>query len=169
LADAQAAREQARQRLQRLVDAIEAGVPAATLTGPIAERQAEIARLDAVLSELAEPLQQRLAVMPAWVRQQLEDLASLLTDAPARTKAELRRLDVRVTMAPKRRDGDGRPFYQADVVNSLPCPAGITEMRELSRAAMDRSDPRSAGSRTWGFSVDLPANQPMGPAWRKRA
>jgi hypothetical protein len=71
IADAAAAREVARQRLQRLVDAIEHGVAPATLAAAIAERQAELARLDAALRELAQPLDQRLALMPAWVRQEL--------------------------------------------------------------------------------------------------
>jgi DNA invertase Pin-like site-specific DNA recombinase len=142
LAEAQTTREQARQRLQRLVDAIEAGIPAATLTGPIAERQAEISRLDATLLELSEPLHQRLAVMPAWVRQQLDDLAGLLTDSPERTKAELQGLGLRVTMTPRLRE-DGRAFYQADVVNSLPCLAGITEMRDVSCSTVDRLDLRA--------------------------
>jgi hypothetical protein len=82
LAEAQAAREQARQRLQRLVDAIENGVAAVTLASAIAERQAEITRLDAVLAELSEPIEQRLSVMPGWVGQQLQDLAALLTESP---------------------------------------------------------------------------------------
>src|SRR5262245_20675085 len=58
---AQAAGEQALQRLQRLVDAIENGVAASKLASAIAERQADVARYDAVLAELAEPLHERLA------------------------------------------------------------------------------------------------------------
>ena len=63
------------------------------------------------------------------------------------------------------------PFYQADVVNSLPCRAGITEIRDVSPSAVDRLDPQAAGSRPskhWGFRVDLPANH-LGPGWRERA
>src|SRR5262249_13526030 len=128
LAEATTARGQAQQRLQRLVDAIENGVAPQTVAVAIAERQAEIARLDGILTELTQPLHQRLAVMPMWVRQQLEDLVGLLTATPERTKAEFQRLELRVTMHPQRTKS-GRTYYQADVVNSLPCLSGITEIR----------------------------------------
>lgn len=170
MAEAQAAREQARQRLQRLIDAIENGVAAASLAPSIAERQAEISRLDAALLDMVEPLQQRLAVMPSWVRQQIEDLVRLLSESPERTKAEFQRLGLKVTMTPTIGE-HARPFYRADVVNSLPCLAGITEMRDVSTSAVDRWHPPAAGSRTAGtlrFRVDLPANH-LGPGWRKRA
>jgi hypothetical protein len=42
-----------------------------------------MARLDALLEQLAEPLHDRLAVMPMWVRQQLDDLVGL-NGAPER-------------------------------------------------------------------------------------
>ena len=45
------------------------------------------------------------------------------------------------TMAPAVAE-NARPFYRADVVNSLPSLAGITEMRDLSATAVDRSHPR---------------------------
>jgi DNA invertase Pin-like site-specific DNA recombinase len=169
MAEAQTARDQARLRLHRLIDAIEHGVAASTLATPIAERQAEIARLEATLADLAEPLQQRLAVMPAWVQQQLEDLAGLFRDSPERTKTEFQRLGLAVTMTPTLGQ-NSRPFYRADVVNSLPCLAGITEMREFSPSSVDRWDQPGAGSRTGQlrFRVDLPANQ-LGPGWKKRA
>jgi hypothetical protein len=170
VAEAAAAREQAHQRLQRLVDAIEQGVAPASLAGAIKERQAEVERLDATLQELSEPLDERLAVMPGWVGQQLEALVGLLSDRPERTKAQFQQLNLRISMKPVTPES-GRPYYQADVVNSLPCLAGITEMRDVSPSTVDRLDPQGAGSRTskhWGFSVDLPANR-LGPGWRKRA
>lgn len=169
LEEAKGAQEQARQRLQRLVDAIEQGVAPSTLASAIAERQAELARLGAVLVELDEPMRQRLAVMPTWVRQQLEDLVTLLSDTPERTKAEFQRLDLKVTMTPAL-GGDQRPFYQAEVVNSLPWLSGVTEIGHLSHSAVDRSDLPATDSRTAAlrFRVDLPANQ-RGPGWRKRA
>jgi site-specific DNA recombinase len=169
VAEAQAAREQAGQRLQRLIDAIESGVPASTLANAIAERQADLTRADALLTELADSGEHRLAVIPAWVRQQLEDVVAVLADTPERTKVEFQRLGMRVTMTSTIAD-DGRPFYRADVVNSLPCLAGMAEMRENSPSAVDRSDPRAADSRTpaMRFTVDLPANQ-AGPGWRRRA
>ncbi|HMD37503.1 MAG TPA: hypothetical protein VKH42_21155, partial [Vicinamibacterales bacterium] len=108
----------------------------------INERQNEISRLDAVLAEFAEPLHQRLAIMPGWVRQQLEDTAGLLSERPERTKQEFRRLALRVTMTPQQ-TSDARRYYRADVVNSLPCLSGSVELRNVSPSAVDRSDPRA--------------------------
>jgi hypothetical protein len=166
LDEARTAREQAQQRLQRLIAAIESGVPAATLAGAIAERQGELTRLDATLAELAAPMHQRLAVMPAWVQHQLQDVADLLSGTPERTKTEFQRLGLHITMTPTMGD-HGRPFYRTTVVNSLPGLAGITEMREVSTSITGRTDQPAAGSRTWSFKVDLPMNQ-LGPGWRRR-
>jgi hypothetical protein len=98
-----------------------------------------------------------------------QDLVGLLSETPERTKAEFQRLGVRVTMTPTVAE-NARLFYRADVVNSLPCLAGITEIRDVSPSTVDRSDPQAAGSSTskqWGFQVDLPANQ-RGPGWRTK-
>lgn len=168
LADAERERHDAQQRLQRLVDAIEHGVSATSVAPAIAERQATLARLDTTIADLAmsQP-EQRLAVMPGWVRQQLEDLSALLSATPERTKAEFHRLGLRVTMHPQRTDA-GSVYYRAAVESALPFLAGIADMRESRPSAVDRSLPRTAGSRTLAFSVDLPANI-VGPGQRKRA
>jgi len=105
--------------------------------------------------------------MPAWVGQQLEDIVALLSETPERTKAEFQRLGMRVTMTPTLGD-NARPFYQADVVNSLPCLSGIRKMRDPSPSAVDRLHPEADGSRTLKFTVNLPANH-LGPGWRQRA
>jgi hypothetical protein len=141
-------------------------VPAASVASAIAERQADVVRAEALLAELADSTEHRLAVIPAWVRQQLEDMVALLSETPERTKAEFQRLGMRVTMTPTIGENT-RPFYRANVVNSLPCLAGITEIREVSPSTVDRSDHQSAGSRTWRFSVDLPANI-FGPGRKRR-
>jgi DNA invertase Pin-like site-specific DNA recombinase len=141
LGEAQIARERAAQRLQRLVDAIEHGVAPSSVAAAISERQAEVANLDAMLAELDAPLVQRLAVMPAWVGQQLEGVVNLLSETPERTKAEFHRLGLRVTMTPTIGE-NSRRYYQADVVNSLPWLAGLTEMRDVSPSTVDRSDLR---------------------------
>jgi site-specific DNA recombinase len=144
-AAARAAREQATQRLRRLVDAIESGVPPATLSAAIVEREAEIAALDVELTSLAQPLRARLAVMPAWVRQQLQDLAGLLSETPQRTKTEFHRLGLAVTMHAVRDEGL-RPFYRAVGRASLPCLAGITD---VSGSTVDRSGAKVAWARNW--------------------
>jgi site-specific DNA recombinase len=142
LAETRTSRERAAQRLQRLVDAIENGVAASTLADAIHERQGELAALDATLCDLDAPLADRLAVMPTWVRQQLEDLVALLCETPERTKTEFQRLQLQVTMTPQVNE-NGRRYYQADVVNSLACLSGSTEMRTLSPSTVDRSDLRA--------------------------
>jgi site-specific DNA recombinase len=170
LAETQTAREQARQRLHRLVDAIEHGVPPSTVAAAIAERQGELARLEAVLRELEEPVERRLAVMPAWIESQLRELVALLRDTPERTKAEFQRLGLHVTMHPMQTD-ERRNFYRADVVSSLPCLTGSADFRTTDFSVVDPSDLRATGSRTAGtlrFRVDLPANH-LGPGWRKGA
>ena len=67
LAEAHTAREQARQRLRRLVEAVENGVAPTSLATAFAEREADVARAEATIAEMAEPLRQRLAVTPVWV------------------------------------------------------------------------------------------------------
>jgi hypothetical protein len=166
-ADARAARDQAAQRLQRLIAAIESGVAPDTLADAIRARQADVARWDGQLAACADPLHQRLAVIPGWVEHELRDLVGVLGDAPDRVKLEFQRLGLRVVMQPVHEDGD-RPFYRAVGQAALPCLAGSYD---LSGQIVDRSRPLAAGSLSstpWGFQVDLPANQP-GPRRRKSA
>jgi hypothetical protein len=136
--EARATREQMRQRLARLVDAIEQGGTSAAVLTAVRDREAEVARLDALLADLAEPLHERLAVMPTWVRQQLEDVVGLLSETPERTKTEFRRLALSIVMHPIRDEGSPS-FYSAIGQAALPCLAGI---RDLSVPTVDRSDPR---------------------------
>lgn len=143
LAEAQTTKRELTQRLQRLLEAIEAGVPAQTVAPQIAERQAELARVEATLAALADPIGQRLTVMPAWVEQQLADVRDLLAQSPERTKAEFSRLDVAVSMQPTTRE-DGRRFYRAEVASSLPWLSMSSEMRPNQGALVDRSDPPAA-------------------------
>jgi hypothetical protein len=142
-AEADAALTVSRQRLQRLIEAIEHGVAPVSVAPAIAERHAEIARLEATLHELDEPIAQRLAVMPGWVRQEIDSIVNLLSQTPELTKGEFQRLGVRVTMVPQTSDA-GRKFYRADVVNALPCLSQSTEMGGSAPSTVDRSDPREA-------------------------
>jgi hypothetical protein len=111
-----------------------------SLSQAIVEREGDIARLDAELSQLAEPLHQRLAVIPSWVENQLRDLAGLLGETPERAKAEFRRLGLTVVMNPIRDEGS-QSFYRATGQAALPC---LAEIRDLSGSTVDRSLPRSA-------------------------
>jgi DNA invertase Pin-like site-specific DNA recombinase len=138
-AETAAALEQGRERLQRLIDAIENGVPAASVAGAIADRQADIERLSVRLADFDEPIEHRLAVMPAWVRQQLEDVAGLLSDTPERTKTEFQRLGLRVTMTPQKGAHGPRRWYRADVENSLPQLLGSSNIGGGDLSTRDRS------------------------------
>jgi hypothetical protein len=92
--------------------------------------------------------------MPAWVRQQLDDLVGLLTENPERTKAEFQRLGMRVTMMPTLSE-NGRSYYRADVVNSLPasqesrkcvsCPLLLWIARTRKRPTVERLNPSDFG------------------------
>jgi site-specific DNA recombinase len=113
-----AARQRAGDRLRRLVAALEEGTPAASVLGAIREREAEIAGLDAQLAELQEPVEQRLAVLPTWVRQQVGDLAALMGDTPERARVEFQRLKLAITLRPVRTNG--RPHYRAEARADLP-------------------------------------------------
>lgn len=161
------AREQAAQRLQRLIEAIESGIPAQTLTAAIAGRQSELEQLDTQLASLSEPLAQRLAIIPSWVEKQLCDVVDMLSENPERVKTEFLRLRLRVVMQPVYEEGP-QPFYRAIGEAELPCLAGIHHVGAQKRQTVDRSLPESAGSLPWRFQVDLPHNQ-HSPHWRKRA
>jgi DNA invertase Pin-like site-specific DNA recombinase len=124
LEEARAAREQAVRKLQRLIDAVEQGAPTEALNRPIADRQAEITRLDATLAHLQQA-PDRLAILPSRVRGQLADLAGVLTMAPERTKLEFRRLNLRVQMQPIQAPW---PFYRATVTALLPELAGVSDL-----------------------------------------
>ncbi|MFN2447614.1 MAG: hypothetical protein ABR606_18770, partial [Vicinamibacterales bacterium] len=137
LAEAHAARDQARQRLQRLVAAIEEGVAPRSIAASIAEREVEVARLEAIVQDLAAPIHPRMAVMPSWVRQQLEDLAGLLRESPERTKATFRDFDVRVVMTPQQLS-NRQVFYRADVESRLDALTGSRNLGRHGDAAVDR-------------------------------
>jgi DNA invertase Pin-like site-specific DNA recombinase len=154
LAEATRVKEETRERLQRLVQAIEAGGPVATLVNAVREREAELARLEATLAELSEPLAPRLAIMPGWIRQQLEELASLLSEVSPRAKAEFRRLGLTITMQPIHTEGV-RPFYRAIGTAIMPFLGGT---RDLARS----STPRSGWSDLGGSQPRILEQNPQG-------
>jgi site-specific DNA recombinase len=109
---AERALRDARRRLDNLIAAIEDGAGGPAVRDAIGSREADVHRLERELEALAEPLEQKLAVMPTWVRQQLEDVVGLLAETPERTKAEFKRFGVSFTLHPSYSEG-ARPFLRA--------------------------------------------------------
>lgn len=101
------------QKLTHLIAAVEAGAGAATVFQAIRDRDAELRTLQGQRAALDEPLDQRLAVVPTWVRRQLEDAAGLLRDVPERAKAQFHRLGLSFTIHPVQEAG-ARPFLRAE-------------------------------------------------------
>jgi hypothetical protein len=116
-----------RQQLDRLLALVEDGHGGPSVTARIAERERQLASIEASLAASPAALRDRLRVIPTWVKAQLADLSSLLSEAPERAKAEFRRMGVRVTMQPIY-DEQPRPFYRATVQASLACFAGTTDV-----------------------------------------
>jgi len=130
---------EAQRRLENLIVAVEGGAGAASLLEAIKARETDVARLQAELDTLSEPLEHNLAVMPTWVRQQVEDLARLLSDTPERTKAEFKRLGVSFTLHPVHDEGD-RPFLRAHgttafahLISGQYSPSSTTDATNLRR------------------------------------
>jgi hypothetical protein len=163
-ARAESALRDALQRLENLVEAVEGDAGAASLLLAMHRREADVARLQAELEGLREPLEQKLAVMPTWVRQQLEDTVGLLSEIPERTKAEFARLGLSYVLHPVENEGD-RPFLRAE---------GTTDFANLISGQCSQGStsalipPRLDASRTVRFAIDLPTNH-LGPGWHRRA
>jgi DNA invertase Pin-like site-specific DNA recombinase len=127
----------AKRRLDNLVAAIEGGATAASLLEALHTRENDARRLQAELDALSEPLEQKLRVMPTWVRQQLEDAAGLLSAASERSKTEFRRLGVSFVLH-MAQDGAGLPFLRAE---------GTTDFaRVLSSGPLSTTDALHPGS-----------------------
>jgi site-specific DNA recombinase len=109
----QRAKETAAQRLKNLVDAVEAGAGTPSVFQAIRDRETELRSLESQLEALAAPPEHRLAVVPTWVQQQLEDAAGLIAETPERAKLEFQRLGIRFTVRPVYDEGP-RPFLRAE-------------------------------------------------------
>jgi DNA invertase Pin-like site-specific DNA recombinase len=107
------AKASARERLQNLIAAVEAGAGTPLVFQTIKDRETELRMLENRLAALDEPLRHRLEVIPTWVRQQLEDLAGLLSEVPERAKPEFQRLGIGFTLRPIYDEGS-RPFLRAE-------------------------------------------------------
>jgi hypothetical protein len=109
----QRAQDAASQRLKNLIEAVEAGAGSPTVFHAIREREAEIRALTSQLEGMSEPIEERMAVVPTWVRQQLEDAAGLIAETPERAKQEFQRLGIRFVIRPVYDEGP-RPFLRAE-------------------------------------------------------
>ena len=156
---ATAALADAERRLTNLVQAIEGGGVQA-LFEALRGREADVQRFREDLAELNEPLEQKLAIMPGWVRQQLQDVFTLLSESVERTKAEFRRRGVQFVLHPVQ-EGDSRPFYRALGSTPVSLLLAGSETTAFTPSALTRE--HQVHSRTLvllGFSVRLPSVGP---------
>jgi hypothetical protein len=132
----QTRRDAVAKKLVRLVASIEHGTEGPTITEQIATREAELRQLDDDLAEGNQAPDVDIAVIPTWVRQQLQDLSGLLADNPERAKAELQRLNMRFTVSPVR--DEGRPFLRVEGTGDL---AALCGARDLPTTARSTAQP----------------------------
>jgi site-specific DNA recombinase len=126
------------RKLRHLVEAVEAGSSAPAILEAVEAREADITRLQAEREALDEPLDEKLAVIPSWVRQHLEDTAGLLSDTPERTKTLFRQFGVSFTLYPVHDEGS-RPFLRAESSTDF----GSVISGQFSVSTSVGSDPRS--------------------------
>ena len=136
----EATRQDAREKLQNLVVAIEGGAGSPTLFQAIREREAELVALEQHLATVDEPLTDRLAVIPTWVRQQLDDAAALLGESQERAKQEFQRLGIRFVVHPVYDEGP-RPFLRAEGSGNF-AHLAFSQYRPLVPASGSESDRR---------------------------
>lgn len=103
--------EATRQKLTHLLAAVEAGAGTTIVYQAIKDREADLRALESQRAALATPVDQRLAVVPTWVRRQLEDAAAVLHESPERAKTEFERMGVAFVVHPVY--DEGPPFLRA--------------------------------------------------------
>ena len=103
--------ESEKRKLENLISVIEGGSSApAALLKAIGERETSIKRLERELRKAEEKrTAKKLPDIPAFVKEQLQDLVKLLKSDPARVKAEVRRLNLQLTFKPV--EAKPRPHY----------------------------------------------------------
>ena len=131
-------RASARRRLDNLVRALEHGDAPLPVLEQIRARQAEVDALEQELAGLQEPVEERMAVSPTWVQQQLSDLADVLHEDTPRVREHFRGLNLDFTFSPV--SHEGRLFLRA-AVNADFVPAGLGQY--FPSAVSKRSHPRS--------------------------
>jgi hypothetical protein len=159
----EAALREARAKLTNLIQAVENGSGTTSIVEAIRTRETEIRRLQDELSGLEEPLEHNLAVMPTWVRRQLEDIGALLSESPERCKNEFRRLGLALTFRPVDSE-DGQPYLRVEGTTEV---AALLSGQCLSCSTTDATDLRRVDRRSLRFVVDLPQNH-FGPGWFRK-
>ena len=132
------------RKLAHLVEAVEAGGGATALYQAIQQRESELTAIDDEIAALETPLDEKLAVIPTWIKKQLDDIVGLLQKSPERTKVEFRRLGVRFTLHPQ--ESGGRRFLRAVGEGRLP---HLHFSPVLSSSASDRLGGRAGAERSW--------------------
>ena len=131
-----ARRDEVAKKLAHLIEAVEDGVGLSSLSDAMTQREAELREIDARLATLDRPAPAaNLAVIPTWVRQQLDDLAGLLLDGDdtaLRTKSELARLNVQFILSPV--PNEGTPFLRLVGTGDLDPLCGIHNLPPTARA-----------------------------------
>lgn len=136
---ARAERKAVAQKVANLAEAVAEGGPMPTLLQALARHESELRRLEEAVASLEERSGDTVAVMPAWVQRQLQDVAGLIGGTPERAKAEFGRLNVNFTLKPIQSEG-GRPFLRAVGTADLSCISGTYDLHLPTR---DRSRPGS--------------------------
>jgi hypothetical protein len=131
-------RASAQKGLANLVRALEHGDAPLPVLEQIRARQAEVDGLEQALAGLQEPVEERMAVFPTWVHQQLSDLAGVLHEDTPRVREHFRGLNLDFTFSPV--FDAGRPFLRA-AVNADFVPAGLD--RYFQSAVSGRSHQQS--------------------------
>lgn len=138
------ARAASATKLTHLVSAVEAGAGTPTIFRAIHEREEELRTLDGQLAATETPLRERLAVIPSWVRQQLDDVARVVGWQADAARAEFRRLGVHFRLLPSGQTLRAEGTFQHTAALKHPFP--------VSTVFLHQHD----GYRT--FEVDLPTS-----------
>jgi len=126
-----ALRDQTKQKIQRLVAALEHGAATATLLPQLEARETELATLEAEIQSLtASPVRKPRLPKAGWVKRQLTDAADLFKHDVPTAKVALSRLGVSFTVKPVYDGKPGnRPYLRAD---------GETDLTKALFGAHDR-------------------------------
>jgi hypothetical protein len=130
---------QEQRKLQNLIRALESGQLADSILAAISKREENVRRLERELATL-NVKSQPVSVDPAWIGQQLTDLAALLKGSAERTRPILKKLNLQVRLYPVQPEGE-RPHLRAVATADLDVLAGEFPLlrRSLAKAAPERN------------------------------